>query len=141
MEIPLAKLIFTVPVNVLLSPMVAAPAVNAPAVFVKPLEKIMLAAVVTAVDVQVPAVLVTRPVNVFTPVLLASEIVPAVLVVPPTVKVPVARFIVAPAFTVKLPASVSENVPSVNTPLVPPPTTIFPTLLAGEISKVTVCPF
>ena len=137
----LLKLIAVVASMVVPDPNVAAPAVNVPAVFVNPFVNTMFATVVTEVDVQLPEVFVTNPVNVLIPVLLASVMVPAVDVVPLTVKVAVLRLNVAPLFTVKFPASfkVKDPAPKFNVPLEPVPTTIEPTLFEGEMSSVTVC--
>ena len=107
-----------------------------------PFVKTRLDEVVTAVEVHVPPVLVTSPVKVFTPVLLASEMIPVVEVVPPTVKVAVFKLSVAPLFTVRLPASdkANEPAPNDNAPLTPLPITMAPTLFAGETSSVIVWP-
>ena len=89
---PLAKLILTVPVSVWLSPIVAAPPLKVPKVFVKPELKTMLAAVVTVVEVHVPVELcVTGPVKEVMPPLLLSlnAPVPVMDVVPVTVRLPV----------------------------------------------------
>ena len=99
---PLLKLILTVPVSVLLSPIVAPPAEKVPAVLVKPAVKIILAGVVTDVDTHLPVELcVTNPVKVEMPALLLSVKSPAPIieVVPVTVKLPV-------VFTNKVPVSV-----------------------------------
>jgi hypothetical protein len=138
----LLKLMTVVASTVAPAPNVTAPPVKVPAVFAKPFVNTKLAAVVIEEDVQLPAVFVTEPENVLTPVLLASKMVPAVDVVPVTVKVAVLRFSVAPGFTVKFPASfnVNDPAPKANVPLAPPPTTIEPTVFEGEISSVTVCP-
>ena len=90
--IPLTKLMLTVPVSVLLSPIVAAPAEKDPLVLVKPAVKTRLAAVVIAVVVHLPVELcVTRPVKVLMPPLLLSVNPPdpVIEVDPATVKFPV----------------------------------------------------
>lgn len=86
----LLNCITTVPVNVCPFGIVAAPAVKAPAVFVNPAVNTIFAGFVTAVDSQVPAVLVTGPVNVVVPVpSLSVKFAPIVDVpVPSTVKSP-----------------------------------------------------
>ena len=89
---PLLKIITIAPDNVCPFAILAPPALKVPAVFVKPDVNIILAGVVTAVEVHAPDELcVTAPLNVVTPALLLSRKAPepVIDVVPLTVKFPV----------------------------------------------------
>lgn len=133
-----AKLMATVGVSVLFAPIVAAPPLNVPAVFVKPPLNNIFAAVTTAVEVQVPAVFVTKPVKVLTPAAVASVKFPAMAEVPVIVKFPEVGVKVAVVPIVRFPATVRLAVPNVKALAAPVPAVKFALTAITEFGAVFV---